>query len=44
MKSIKSYIICIEQNKSQKKVYKNIINLMKIYCKMDAIFMNSKNS
>ena len=26
------------------KVYNNIINSMKVQCKMDTIFMNSKNS
>ena len=43
MKSDKLYILFIEKKKS-KKVYKNIINSIKLWNKIATLFMNSRNS
>ena len=45
MKSVKLYIICIEQRAKQitKEVYDSKINSIKLKNKMDTIFMNFKN-
>ena len=44
MKSGKLYIFCIEQKKLLKKVYKKIMNSIKLQDRMDTKFMNSENS
>ena len=44
MNFIKSYTLCIEEKEITKKVYNNIMKLIKWYNKMDTIFVNSKNS
>ena len=44
MNFVKSYTLCIEEKEITKKVYNNIMKLIKWYNKMDTIFVNSKNS
>ena len=44
MNFVKSYTLCIEEKEITKKVYNNIMKLIKWYNKMDTIFVNFKNS
>ena len=44
MKSDKSYILYNEQKKLLKKVSNNIMNSIKLWNRMDTIFLNSKKS
>ena len=43
MNFVKSYTLCIEEKEITKKVYNNIMKLIKWYNKMDTIFVNFKN-